>query len=236
VPIEAAPEVVLAFEVDPKTWFDTWRQLRNAVGALGMWPLATSDLGWPLATSGSGNLPAMIPRGETQWPDGLDATPSAILARVPDVDVDRLLDAERASQSEQWVDNESHLAWMIRSAALDGVDVERLHRELGESCDHVDVERWLLDIELSRGLGPSHSDGYLDCFVPPEAVMLLLPTTVPWAPGAYVAGFEWGYPHTDLRTALLRRWHQRHGAEMAANWLTMQQLVVPHPPANIEEA
>ncbi len=230
--VEDAPDVVLAFDVDPSTWFDTWQQLRKGVGALAMWPLATWELYGP---------PEKISRFETQGPDGLDASPRAIISRVPDVDVDQLLDAEQAAQHEQtesWADYESHLASTVTRAAIDGVDITLLHRELGPSPDHVDVERWPLDIELKCGLDPdpNHRDGYLNWFVPPEAAMLLLPTTLPWAAGAYVAGFEWGYPHTDLRTALLRRWHQRYGAEMAANWGTMQQLVVHQPPATIEQA
>ena len=71
---------------------------------------------------------------------------------------------------------------------------------------------------------------------PDAVVMLMLPITVPWEAGAFVGGYEWGRSHTDLRTALLRRWHDRHGAELAANWGTILQLVVRHPPATIEEA
>ncbi len=45
-----------------------------------------------------------------------------------------------------------------------------------------------------------------------------------------------GPPTHHLRTALLRLWHYRHGAELAAIWGTMLQFVVRHPPARIEEA
>lgn len=229
VPVEGAPEIVLAFDVESESWFATWQLLRDAVGEFALWPLATCTWGEPLEE---------ITRWDMQGPDLLDVTPSAIIARVPDVDVDRLLDAERARQREQWLPGDDDLAWMLEDAALDGVGLDQLHSELGPSPDLLDVQRWLLDIELARSIppNPDHNDGYLNWFVPDAVVMLLLPTTVPWEAGAFVGGYEWGHPHTDLRTALLRRWHDRHGAELAANWGPMLQLVVRHPPATIEEA
>lgn len=228
LPVAGAPEVVLAFDVHPASWFDTWQSLRNAVDMLSLWPLATCTWGQPLEE---------ISRWEMQGTDGLDVAPSAIIDRVPYVDVDRLLDDERKRQREQWLPSDDDFEWIL-DGAPDGIDLTLIHRELGASPDLLDVERWLLDIELARGIphDPSHNDQYLSWFVPDDVVMMLLPTTVPWASGAFVGGYEWGYPHTDLRTALLRRWHDRHGAEVAANWGTMLQLVVHRPPTTIEAA
>ena len=123
-------------------------------------------------------------------------------------------------------------------APLDSVDLTQLRSEVGPSPDRLDVERWLLDIELAIGVSRKFgdNDSYLNWYQPEAVVMLLLPTTIPWQSGAFVGGFEWGSPHTDLRTALLHRWHGRHGAELGANWGTMLQFVVRHPPATIEEA
>ena len=229
VPVEGAPEVALAFDVEAASWFAAWQELRSAVGELASWPLATCTWGEPLEE---------ITRREMQGPDGLEVTPAAIIARVPDVDVDDLLAGERERQREQWLPGEADFAWVLADAAIEDVDIDRLHRELGAAPDLLDVERWLLDLELSRSIrhDPGHNDWYMDWFVPDSVVMLLLPTTIPWEAGAFVGGYEWGYPHTDLRPALLRRWHARHGAELAANWGTMLQLVVRHPPATIEEA
>ncbi|MGN6574377.1 MAG: DUF4253 domain-containing protein [Nocardioides sp.] len=66
--------------------------------------------------------------------------------------------------------------------------------------------------------------------------LLLLPRHEPWSVGAYTGGYEWEYPHRDLRPALMRRWAHRYGAEPAANWDTMLQLVVARPPETIEDA
>ena len=154
-----------------------------------------------------------------QGPDGLDVTPSAIIARVPSLDVDSVLDAERSRQRERGQLSDADLTWMLDDAAVNGVELARLYRELGPTPDFLDVERWLLDIELARDLpdNPGHNDGYLTWFVPDAVVMLLLPIAAAWQSGAFVGGYDWGHPHTDLRTALLRRWHDRHGAEVAAN-------------------
>lgn len=230
VPIEGAPEVALGIDSDPTRWFATWQRLRAVVGTTGMWPVATWDL----------DRPEQVIRFEVQGPDGLDASPAAIIARVPQVDVDGLLATTRAQDRqrwEQWDETDSYLEWMVQDAELEGVDVAKLHRELDPCPDPTDVERWLLDIELERGLDTERrNDRYLDWFVPSEAVILLLPTTIPWHAGAYLGGYAWGYPHTDLRTALLRRWYNLYGAELAANWGTMQQFVVTHPPATIQQA
>lgn len=227
VPIEGAPDIVLAFDIEPASWFATWQLLRDSVGELELWPLATCTWGEPLEE---------ISRSDMQGPDGLDVTPSAIIARVPDVNVDRLLDAERARDSEHLLPGDDYLTWVLDEAGLDGVDLVQLHRELGPSPDRLAVERWLLDLEVARGIAHDHDDSYLSWYVPDAVVMLLLPTVVAWEAGAFVGGFEWGHPHTDVRAALLRRWHDRHGAELAANWGTMLQLVVGRPPTTIEEA
>lgn len=228
VPVEGEPEIIWAFDVDPARWFDTWTSLRGVVDELGCWPLATTTFGAPLEMSIG---------MDREGPDGLDPTPSAIIARVPDVDIDGLLVAERERLREQWIPDDDHLAYLLENAALDGVDLTRLRHELGASPDELDVERWLLDIELERGVTPNvnRNDGYLDWWTPGEVVMLLVPTVVAWQVGAFVGGYGWGDPHTDLRPALLRRWHQRHGVEVTANWTTMLQLIVPRPPATIEE-
>ena len=58
----------------------------------------------------------------------------------------------------------------------------------------------------------------------------------PWSVGNYTGGYEWEYPTRELRPALFRRWAERYGAEPAANWDTMLQLVVTRPPETIEDA
>ena len=229
LPVDDAPDIVLAFDDDPATWFDTWEVLRTAVDHLRLWPVATATWGVPFES---------ITRWEMQGPDGLDVTPSAILARTPTVDIDSLLDRERARQAAEWSPGTEDLAWMISQSGLVGVDLAALHQALGPTPDHLEVERWLLDLEIEQSVGDEVEPDtrYLDWFVPDDVVMLLVPTTEPWGAAAFVGGFEWGHPHTDLRAAVLRRWHQRHGAELAANWGTMVQLVVRRPPSTIEEA
>jgi hypothetical protein len=66
--------------------------------------------------------------------------------------------------------------------------------------------------------------------------ILLLPRPEPWCAAAYTGGYAWEYPHSDLRPALFRQWSKRYGAEPAANWDTMIQLVVTRPPTTIEDA
>jgi hypothetical protein len=103
---------------------------------------------------------------------------------------------------------------------------------LGPSTVRGAVERWLLEWEIDQGAATVTLTGdldYLGWYTPDNVSIVLLPSPDPWASYAYVGGHAW-----TIRTLICaRRWHERFGAEPAANWATVQQLVVPRPPTDV---
>jgi hypothetical protein len=232
LPVDGSTETVVAFEVSPDSWFESWTAMRALVGQTGHWPFAVT-------TPGSADSLTSINRFDMQGPDGLDVSPSAIIERVPSLDIERVLDAERERLRAEWKPDDEALEELVfHTKGLEDLDAAYVRSVLGPDADRFDIDRWLLE-RLGEPVSPQPNPSplYMGWWVPEDPVLLLLlPTVEPWAAGAFVGGFSWGWPHTDLRTALLRRWHQQYGVEPAANWGTMLQLTVKRPPATFKEA
>lgn len=191
----------------------------------GRWPLAVTDL-----ATGWNQEPA---------PGRRDLRPGAVMARLSSADVEALLDEVEddglREPLEEWVD------WHLEETEdLCGTapSLRELRAAVGERPVEMAVERWLLawerahcpDAELGRRAG------YLDWFEAGPAVMIaLLPRPEPWAAAAYVGHYGCWDPDNDLRPALVRQWCLEYGAEPAANWGTMQQLVVRRPPRDLDQ-
>lgn len=116
-----------------------------------------------------------------------------------------------------------------------------MRESLGDAPAELELERWFLHWELAEGgLVPTAGEArYLDWFVPgpdQDVSLLLLPAPEPWSVAAWTTSFEGEWPEPALRPAVLRDWAVRLGAEPAANWGTMQQLVVTRPPTGLDEA
>lgn len=214
---------VWALRSTSEGWFDDWTALRRIVPETGRWPLAMSSWGV-----------------EIDPLNRQDAT--GILGRLDDVDVDAVIDRldEKSLPMplDEWFEYHEYATRQRcgRAPALD-----ELVAALGEAPLEMEIERWLLRWELTEGglsVQPGADAPYLEWFEPrgQPVHVLLLPRPEPWCAGAYTSGYEWDYPNRDLRPALFRRWSQRYGAEPAANWDTMMQLVVTRPPTTIEDA
>jgi hypothetical protein len=222
---------VWALEVDGTGWFDTWSRLRALVPDTGRWPVATTAWGPGVD---------VVRRRGVDPRTGVDEAPAAVMARLGEVDVDGLLDRqERESMRlplDEWY--EEHEEETRRRCGRAPV-VAELRADLGDEPVEMEIERWLLRWELEHGgltLQPGEAP-YLDWFEPRQPTwILLLPRREPWSVAAYTGSYGCEYPHPDLQPALFRRWNQRYGAEPAANWDTMQQLVVTRPPQTVEDA
>ena len=220
------------FTSPPDGWFRDWQAARRALPETGRWPIAVSVWGGPEDDE-------LFSRTEMDYyvPD-LDVSPLAILSRIDTVDVERMLDDHEA-RDRVYLPDDEHLAFMLGETVKrvgSAPSLAELHAALDPSPGLLAVERWLLDWESDHGAASVTLTGnqdYLDWYTPDNVSIALLPSPDPWASYAYIGGFEWGNPHPDLRAAVARRWHQRFGAEPAANWGVMQQLVVPRPPSDV---
>jgi hypothetical protein len=235
--VEHAPlpdgEVVWALRSTDEGWFDDWKALRRLVPETGRWPLAMSSWGVEIDPL---NRNGVDPR------TGLDEGPAGILGRLAEVDVEAAIDRVEAESLPMPLDEwfEYH-EYATRERCGSAPTLDELRSALGDEPLEMEIERWLLRWELSEGgltVEPGADAPYLRWFVPRQQPVhvLLLPRPEPWCAGAYTSGFEWNYPDRELRPALFRRWNERYGAEPAANWDTMMQLVVTRPPSTIEDA
>lgn len=226
-------ERVWALRSTSDAWFDDWEGLRALVPATGRWPLAVTSWG---AETDPLNRRGVDPRS------GVDEGPAAILGRLDAVDVDASLDRLEAESLpmplDEWFEFHEDAT---RRRCGDAPGLDELQAALGPEPREMEIERWMLHWEVTRG-GPASIEGddapYLDWFEPrgQPVQILLLPRPEPWCAAAYTGGYEWEYPDRDLRPALFRRWSDRYGAVPAANWDTMVQLVVSRPPTTVEDA
>jgi hypothetical protein len=80
---------------------------------------------------------------------------------------------------------------------------------------------------------------YLEWFEPTDmdVAVILLPTPHGWHAPAYLSFFGAEGPGgAEKLVAILRLWHDRHGAELLAHYGTMLEFVVDRPPQTIDEA
>lgn len=229
--LPALPDGEVAWVLPSRSpgWFDDWLALRDLVEGTGRWPVAAT--GW-------GDL---LNRSTVDPRDGTDRSPAGVLGRVPDLDVDALLDAEEADalplSLEEWYEFDIEPTLRRHGHAP---TLEEMRAALGDEAGELAIERWVLDWEEERGGTPAEEDGeagYLAWYEPQTDVQIvLLPRAEPWAAPAYIGSYAAAFCAPDLHPALFRRWHEQFGAEPAANWDTMQQLVVRRPPTTLAEA
>jgi hypothetical protein len=224
---------VWALRSTDESWFADWQALRRLVPVTGRWPLAMTSWGVEIDP---------VNRLGTDPRTGRDESPTGILGRLDGVDVDADLDALEAESLpmplDEWFEYHQD-ATRQRCGSAPALDEVRA--ALGDEPLELEIERWLLRWELVEGgltVVPGGDAPYLEWFEPrgQPVHVLLLPRREPWCAAAYTGGYEWEYPHRDLRPALFRRWSEQYGAEPAANWDTMMQLVVTRPPSTVEDA
>jgi hypothetical protein len=214
-------------------WFGLWQRLRVLVARTGRWPVATCSWGYDEdhlnrepAGATSGTLPP----------------PVRLMREVGELDVGAALDRAEAASFRQPLEDafDWHQDATRRRCGLTPA-LSEVREALGEEPSEMALERWFLHWELTEGgLVPTPGEArYLDWFVPgpdQEVSLLMLPAAEPWSVAAWTTSFEGEWPEPALRPAVLRDWGVRFGAEPAANWLTMQQLVVNRPPSGLDEA
>lgn len=225
-------EQALALRVDDSSWFESWKVARELVPSTGRWPIAIADYDWPRSDPFSRS-------SFLETSSGLDVHPRAIIDRAPSFDLDGALVAEEERQANEWrPDSEAISADLDETRAMygDAPTLNDVLSEVGPEPAQLDVERYLFAWESRLEPIDSWDDSYLEWWQPNEAALVLLPDAAPTSAFAYIGGFEWSWPHPDIRTAALLRWHTKFGVEPVANWGTMQQLVVPRPPTDPEVA
>lgn len=214
-------------------WFATWQRLRELVPRTGRWPVAVCTWGYD---------DDLVNRHSAALPGG-NLPPAEVLLRLA-AGTDLAVGLDRAESESFRQPLAESFDWhedATRRRCGRAPSLAQVRDALGSEPSEMDLERWFLRWELTDGgLVPAPGEArYLDWFVPgpdQRVSLLLLPTVEPWGVAAWTTSFEGEWPDPALRPAVFRDWAQRLGAEPAANWGTMQQLVVTRPPSGLDEA
>ena len=228
IPVPTTDEVTFGIECGSDEVAAAWQAARGALAATGRWPVAvwnvTGASGW-LDDWAATQAASRRQLAEMRYATGDHSLGRPDLLTVPTPEV-ALADRLAALPGELGA------AQMAEAAAAG------LHAALGDEPDRLDVERWLLAWDVARPTPAPRSD-HLDWFDPgPGCAILLFPVANGWETFAHVDFFPNGGELGSVArlVAVVRSWHQRFGAELVANWVTMLQFVVTRPPLTADEA
>jgi hypothetical protein len=235
--VPGSGEHVFAVEVEEADAFRSWERLRALSRDLDRCPVAVMSHG-------------RAPRGEELFSrfyyGSGDQSPDAVLRRARALSADGALSAWTRGWKtlpERWPESRwpeivrHHLRATERHAGSAPALADVLAQDLG--FDEWVLERWLLDWEEARRQTSQPDDGlHLTWFDPGQPVILaLLPVPNSEESLAYASfyGAE-GERHHEELIAIARRWRERFGADLYANWGSMLQFVVARPPSNLHDA
>jgi hypothetical protein len=211
-----------------------WGEARDAVSALGLYPVAVTSWARPASDWVREDLFSRFYYGE-------DSAPKAVIARSQALSVDEALnsfvrDRERNWTIEHW---DQIVDFQLASTERDyGQRLDRAALRNVPPGDRVALERCLLDWEETvRPTSPPEANGAFGWFDADPVGLVLLPLAEPCHAAAYLSfyGAE-GRGQHDALTRLMCAWQTDFGALLVANWGTMLQFVVSSPPSTLDEA
>jgi hypothetical protein len=240
-------EAALLVEIANDEMLQRWKNARAAVADTRRWPIVCCS--WSPGGFGSWSdqfrEADLFSRWSFQQANAdLDPSPTALIARANDLDLDSRLDAQAAKDGEYWSARvDEWIAYDLPISEKRGAfspDQAALRAAATQAPNDARraVERLLYGWERQHGYDAGPPLDYQDWFVPDDSIALvLLPTSVPWEVHAYVSSlFDIGVYGGEIVIAAARRWHERWGAEPVALWGTMMQFTVSHRPATPDDA
>jgi len=236
VPVPGNGEHAWVARVLPEDSKTLWHEARGLVERTGRWPLVTTSWSGAAGDADAQGLGAELfarsPYGAGASRD--DLSPRSFIASSRSVDLQDMLD-ELAGQEYRPGESEQLQAWRDELAAV-GASLAGFDQAWA-ACqgDPLRFERWLAGQEAAQGLADAER-GRQPGFEPDNAWLLLLPTPNGEEALAYVHWFGLERGPADGFIALLRRWRERHGAELCAHYGTMLEFVVRRPPRDVDEA
>jgi hypothetical protein len=216
-----------------------WQAARALVEqGSGRWPVVTTL--WSGAAEAPGaealadDLFMRFPYGQGAARD--DVSPRSFIATARSFDPDELL-AELADSAYPLDEEDQLEAWRSELAAAgisaDGAGFGAAWTEC--AGDRLRFERWLAALEEAQGVADP-ARGHQERFDPDNAWLVLLPTPHSEEALAYLHWYGMERGPADGFIALLRRWRERHGAELWAHYGTMLEFEVRRPPEDFDTA
>lgn len=242
LPILDTGEIALALEINTKVIESSWKIARALLPATGRCPIVTTC--W---SGTSGTLEERIADEDffsrfffEEAPHAGDTRPRALIASSQKVDVTKFLQGLRADSEVN--DDLTDLLPFEREGTQQACGKAPSQNELAQARINGDpirtrsqLDRWLLEWELTQGCLPDPKLGRQEWFQPEHAVLLFLPTVSSWEALAYL-GFYGAYQGAEKYIALGKTWEQRFGAQLVAHYGTMLQCLVSRPPQDARSA
>jgi len=235
VPLPEAPDVTWVIDLGDGDLVAAWREARDAVAGLGLYPVAVTTWGLP-------DWPAADLFSRFYYGRGDDVAPWSVITRSSELSVDEALlrfgfDDDWAA--ENWDDVVRHHVELAQRHAGAAPD-EAVFADV-PAGDELRLERrlmaWEEDQRPTDPPEPSESVGWFDPRPEDPAGLVLLPITEPWQVAGYLAFYGAdGEGRHEALLRLMREWQGRFGAQLVASWGTMLQFAVSAPPGTLEEA
>lgn len=234
ISIPGEPNPALTIPCRPDEVLPAWRCVRDVLEQTGRWPVVAAGWAGPVG-------PDLFNRFPFDHGAGGDTSVRGIVARADTIDPREVI-ADLARGDDEW-DVSDHLESFelvgTRVVVGDAPSADEVTRALGGRPTHAELDRWLLDWEEAHGPTRLEAPTHLEWFEPTgmDVAVLLLPTMHSWHVPAYMSFFGAEGPGgAEKLIAVLRSWHERHGAELVAHYGTMLEFVVSRPPRTLEDA
>ncbi|WP_376690226.1 DUF4253 domain-containing protein [Wenzhouxiangella sp. EGI_FJ10409] len=244
--IPDSDQAAIAIRTSASTLIDDWKALRGMVEQTGRWPIVT--IGWGQGGDGweeairSADLFMREPY-QSEVYDGVrhGLSPAALIAGASHVDIDQSL-VEMAELNEEPIEE------------ILEFELEQIESVYGKAPDQAEVlaqidtraptarmamNQYLHQWLLAQGCELQVETAHIDWFQPQDndtLAIVLLPTANPCDAPAYLQWFGAESIGTEVVIAMLRKWHERYGAELVCHYGTMLQFQVSTRPASIAEA
>lgn len=165
-----------------------------------------------------------------------DVSPRSLVSTARGLDPQDLL-AELAESSYPLDEEDQVEAWRSELDAAGVAADEAGFDAAWADCagDRLRFERWLAALEEAQGVADPER-GRQERFDPDNAWLVLLPTPHSEEALAYLHWYGMERGPADGFIALLRRWRERHGAELWAHYGTMLEFEVRQPPGDFDTA
>jgi hypothetical protein len=238
--IPECDEKAIAIKVNSKNAIESWKIARQMLNETNRWPVLTCS--WSSCDNSLEEcLADVFVRSQFQYEDyeglRLGLSPAALVAGASHVeleDVLRRIGKDRVTTIEDSIEYE-----------LDSSDKTPRKEDILAAINsndpldaYLELHNYLYDWHQKHNSILANT-GHIDWFEPSEHEMmalLLLPTPNSWEAPAYLNWFGADAVGTEVLIALFKKWHEKFGAELVANYGTMLQFYATSKPQTVSDA
>ena len=212
---------------------EEWKVARSLLSSTGRWPVMVTCWGGDIERE---DLFSRFYFEEDAPQD--DVSPTEIIRRAESLSPEQVLHGLAQTPDILPLEEDLEVELEVTQLEFGGQPSEAEIRAFIEKQepDSFELDRFLLDWELERGLEWDPKLFRQGSFEPDSGYLVFLPVSSSWDSLAYIHWYGCGRFNTEQMIALGRSWEQRYGAELWAHYGTMLQCFVSTPPETIDQA